>query len=93
MPIQSQIILEQIPDTEILSYMRGKGIESPVPKKPGVMNVDETLEYLGGISRMSLWRLCKTGKIVTTPVGSRTMYLPQDLDSFLRRSRSRKRKL
>ena len=65
----------------IETYLEEKGITSKTMRR--LLNTEEALLYLGGLSRMSLHRRIKSGEIKPVRIGSRTLFDPGDLDKFI----------
>jgi len=83
-------ILDAIPDNEIGQYLKNKGIEK-ADEKPRLLNAVATMRELGGISRMSLWRLVNDRKLRPTWIGNRQMFDCRDIDSFIKKNRKFRR--
>ncbi|MCF7855432.1 MAG: helix-turn-helix domain-containing protein [Candidatus Pacebacteria bacterium] len=86
-------IVQAYPDFRWDNFFRGKVElpESPSPKSRLLSTVEAT-EYLGGISRMTLYRLVKGGQLRSVKIGTRTLFDVEDLDGFIKRHKSKRRK-
>ncbi len=66
-------------------YAAEKGID--VPRK--MLDTAATCDFLGGISRMTLWRLVREHKLPVCRIGSRNVFDPVDLAEFVERTKKR----
>ena len=48
-----------------------------------VCNIPETCHILGDISRSTLWRLCKAGKLKPVRIGRRVLFTLRAINDFL----------
>lgn len=78
-------ILGAYPDFQVESLV---GTDKPARR---LMNALEAMEYLGHISRMTLWRLAQEKKLRTVRIGSRVMYDIADLEKFVRQNKTSRR--
>jgi predicted DNA-binding transcriptional regulator AlpA len=67
--IPSSKILDMVTQEEIVKYVEQK--YGNLPSFNRALDVPETCEFLGGISRMSLYRQMKARKITGIRIGSR----------------------
>ena len=47
------------------------------------MNIDEAMEYLGGMPRSTLRQLTKERKLLSSKVGKRVLYIKSNLDGYV----------
>ncbi len=66
-------------------YCREKKID--VPRR--MLDTAATCDFLGGISRMTLWRLVREGKLPVCRIGRRNVFDPVDLAEFVERTKKR----
>ena len=53
----------------------------------GYLSIEDSLQYLGGINRTTLWKARKTGKLQEFQLGTRKLFKRSDLDKLLTRKR------
>lgn len=51
----------------------------------GLLPHDQALAHLGGISKMTLWRLVQNGEVGKVKIGRRALYSRDDLDDYIQR--------
>lgn len=56
---------------------------------PRLLSIEATCATLGGISRVTLWRMIRRGEIATVQVGRRPMVEPDELRRFIDENRGR----
>jgi len=81
--IAIQGILKSFPDYDITTMLRP---EESSEKR--LLSTVATMRFLGGVSRMTIWRLCKiTGGLTPVWVAGRQMFDLKDLNTYVRRNK------
>lgn len=52
----------------------------------GALDITAAREYLGGVSRATVYRLIRSGDLPVVKIGGRTVFRRADLEAFLARS-------
>jgi hypothetical protein len=75
-------VLSAYPDFKLSTLVKP---DDP-PRK--LLSTEETLIYLGGITRMTLWRMCRVKKQLTpVRIGSRQMFDIEEIKRFINRQK------
>jgi len=57
---------------------------------PKLFSAEEVMDYLKINSKVSLWRLRKSGKITATKIGGRVFFQVKNIEDFLQQSTEKK---
>lgn len=57
----------------------------------GLVTVNGACDYLGGISRATIYRLVVHHELAPVRIGARTFFAVRDLDAFIKKNTDRKK--
>lgn len=67
----------------MITNTKGNTAVSPRSGIDRLLSLEETRRRLGGISRATLWRLTRRGRLRGVKIGGRRLFLESDVQNFI----------